>query len=78
MFTKPTETTAEANSLPPWQQRVITERDELSEKIGKLAAFQSTEAFPQLDPEDQERLNKQMAAMCEYRCILSERIAAFS
>lgn len=61
-------------SLLPHQQRVITERNELGEKLEKLSAFLGTPTFDKLDREEQFRLVRQRDAMRAYYGILGERI----
>lgn len=62
---------------PPHQQRVVTERDELADKITKLTAFLVTPTFARLADDEQNRLNIQLDAMRLYCVVLNERIAAF-
>ncbi len=66
-----------ANAMPPHQQRVVDERVELSDKLGKLEAFANTQLFAGLDEAERRRLMAQHGAMFAYSAILSERIAAF-
>lgn len=66
-----------AVSIEPWKQRVLTEKDELNDKIGKLAAFLSSEQFAALPEAEQDRLTRQLDAMTAYRSILTERINAW-
>ena len=61
----------------PHQQRVVTERTELEEKLGKLRSFFNTSTYAGLDEAEQDRLNEQADIMDRYRAILGERIAAF-
>ena len=63
--------------FPAHQQRVITEKAELDEKLSKLTAFYDTEIYRNLNPDEQARLTKQADIMAEYSCILGDRIAAF-
>lgn len=71
-------TATTANPPEPWQQRVLTEKSELNDKIMKLAAFLVTEGFLKLDLAEQNRLERQQEAMIAYRSILTERIEAWS
>lgn len=69
-------------SLPPHQQRVVTEKAELEEKLGKLRTFFNTSTYAamadaQNGREEQDRLNEQADVMDRYIAILRERIAAF-
>lgn len=63
--------------LPAHQQRVIGEKVQLDDKVGKLTDFLDGEFFRSLDAAEQERLTVQLGAMREYQKILAERIAAF-
>lgn len=65
--------------LKPHQQRVVTEKAELDEKVGKLDAFVLSEEFADLVGFDEMcRLINQLHTMKQYSAILGERIAAFS
>lgn len=63
--------------MKPHQERVVTEKNELDEKRGKLTAFFGGETYRTLDAAEQSRLNRQLEAMTLYLGILAERIAAF-
>lgn len=60
------------------QERVVVERADLSHRLGKLEEFLTTELFRSLPQEERARMVRQQAAMCEYRAVLDERIAAFT
>jgi len=62
----------------PHQLRVVDERQELGEKLEKLAEFLTTPTFVGLQKDEQHRLIRQHAAMDEYERILRQRIAAFN
>lgn len=64
-------------AMQPHQERVVTERDELQEKLTKLAAFFPSKIFAGLDESERLRLTKQLGLMEGYRDVLNERIAAF-
>ena len=65
-------------TLEPHQQRVVSEKAELDERILKLHAFiQESHIFRALPEDDQDRLKRQHVAMADYSGILGERIAAF-
>lgn len=64
-------------ALAPHQQRVVTEREELDEKITKLTAFTDTDIFRSLDKAEQERLERQLSHMNAYSDVLGERIGNF-
>ena len=63
--------------LQPHQERVVKERAELDEKIGKLYPFSEGKLFQSLDKAEQDRLTRQYGVMKRYRDILDERIAVF-
>lgn len=65
--------------MQPHQQRVISERDELSDKISKLDTFidPSNVIYASLCKEDQYLLKDQLTYMCEYLGILEKRILRF-
>jgi hypothetical protein len=72
----------DVDSHPPHQQRVLVERAELEEKLGKLRSFFNSSTYAamaetQSGREEQDRLQEQADVMDKYRAILVERIAAF-
>lgn len=71
-------TTQTQQTTPPYQLRVIEERQLLDEKRLKLRAFIGGEIYRKLDDIEQSRLNRQLEAMTLYSNILAERIAAFA
>ena len=65
-------------TVPPHQQRVLDEKQELDIRITRLDEFILRNAlFRQLDPEEQARLRRQLDVMRELSVILGERISAF-
>lgn len=64
-------------SLQPHEQRVVTERKELSEKLTNLKSFIASEAFPNLPGEDSSLIRRQADLMDEYLDILHARISRF-
>lgn len=60
-----------------FQQRVVTERGDLDDKIQKLSKFLDTNTFYNLHLAEQRRLENQLTHMNAYREVLDERIAAF-
>lgn len=65
--------------MQPHQERVVSERKELGEKLDKLKAFiEGSPIFKSLPEEERHRLNRQFDAMAEYYSILGQRIAAFT
>jgi hypothetical protein len=63
----------------PHQQRVITEKQELDEKLIKLTTFINSNNFTTIvqDEAERNRLIKQESIMQEYSDVLAERIEAF-
>ena len=66
--------------MQPHQERVVTEKKELDEKLIKLKAFACLEnpIFFSLDPVERLRLLRQLDIMEQYSMVLGERIEAFS
>jgi hypothetical protein len=63
--------------MHPHQERVVTEKAELDEKIGKLVPFLKTSICGRLPAAEQERLGRQLGLMQQYSDLLNERITAF-
>lgn len=63
--------------MAPHQERVVTEKTELDEKLTKLRAFFDTPIYKSLDTAEQGRLQAQSLIMGSYSAILADRIAAF-
>ncbi len=64
--------------LQPHQQRVIAEKAELDDRLGKLREFICSNAiFKQLPGPERGRLYRQQTAMEAYSAVLGERIEAF-
>lgn len=61
----------------PHQQRVVTEKDELEDKLTKLVAFFETDFFSKIEKDEQERLKRQSGFMQSYLEVLEERISNF-
>jgi hypothetical protein len=64
-------------TMAPHQERVVTEKRELDEKLVKLEAFFDTPTFRGLDLAEQGRLRLQFQVMEMYSTILGQRITAF-
>lgn len=64
-------------TLQPYQQRVVTERDELQTKLDALSRFIDSDFFDTLPNAEQGRLQRQKLIMIDYVAVLNERIAAF-
>jgi len=64
--------------MQPHQERVVTEKAELDEKLDKLKKFILGSVFPTLPVDERRRLNYQFDIMEKYSGILGERIHAFN
>jgi hypothetical protein len=64
--------------MQPHQQRVVSEKQELDERLGKLLAFFQSPIFTGLAEAEQSRLRNQARFMDGYSAVLGERIAAFA
>ena len=66
-------------NIPPHQERVINELEELELKITNLTSFiTSSTIYPTLDVKEQTLLSNQKDKMIEYSNILKERILSFA
>jgi hypothetical protein len=63
--------------MEAYQERVITERDVLADKLGNLQVFVNSAVFLNISRSEQVRLVRQLLIMSEYQNILDERISAF-
>jgi hypothetical protein len=63
--------------LKPHEHRVVTERDELTEKLEKLEIFIKTSLFESLSIKDRNLLIEQGKLMDQYLSVLNERIGRF-
>ena len=61
----------------PYQQRVITEQEELDTKMSALSKFFDTKFFSDLPDVEQRLRRKQDGYMEQYSSALSERISNF-
>lgn len=66
-----------AEGLQPHQQRVVTEKADLDERLGRLLAFFQTPSFEFMAEPERSRLRNQARFMEGYSAALKERIAAF-
>ena len=66
-----------AEGLQPHQQRVVTEKADLDERLGRLLAFFQTQTFEALPEAERSRLRNQARFMDGYSAVLKERIVAF-
>ena len=64
--------------MQPFQERIITEKQDLDAKRQKLREFiGSSPTYRTLAEIERSRLNRQLEAMTLYSNILEERIASF-
>ena len=63
--------------LQEHQKRVIEEKAELDEKLGRLKEFFTTDTFNNVDAVEQQRLRRQASVMNIYSDVLGERVSAF-
>lgn len=63
--------------MQPHQQRVVSEKAELDEKIEKLHWFRHSAMYATLPESERSRLTRQYCHMKDYSNVLGERIAAF-
>lgn len=59
------------------QERVISERVELAERLDKLRTFLRTKRFEDLVRDEQRRLTRQSLIMSDYLDVLDQRIGAW-
>ena len=64
-------------AMPPYQQRVVDERNALDEKITALRKFIASDMFKTVAEAERLRLGRQLVAMASYSEVLNERIMAF-
>lgn len=62
---------------PPYQQRVVTEKAELDDKISRLRPFIGSPTFRGLAGEERVLLEEQLGTMEAYSVILEQRIELF-
>lgn len=65
-------------SLQPHQQRVVDEKNEVSDRLSRLYAFFQGPIFPTLSEAERSRLRNQARFMDGYAAVLEERIQAFN
>lgn len=63
--------------MEPFQERVVTEKAELDDKLSRLKPFVTGEKFKSLPNAEQERMIRQLHLMEEYSQVLGQRIEAF-
>lgn len=60
--------------MEDWKERLIQEKDELTNRITKLQQFVLTDKFDSLPYADKELLMQQLEAMDNYAYILTQRV----
>ena len=65
----------QAKGLLPHQQRVVEEKYELDERLGRLLAFFQTPSFEFMAETERSRLRNQARFMEGYSAALKERLA---
>jgi crAss001_48 related protein len=63
--------------MEAFQERVVTEKKELDEKIEKLYAFIHGTVYPSLPDDERARLMRQYCHMKDYSNVLLDRIVHF-
>lgn len=65
--------------MQPYQQRVISFRDEIRDQVSNLTSFidPSNKVYASLDKQDQHLLEDQLIHMCDYLEVLEKRILRF-
>jgi hypothetical protein len=63
--------------MTDWQERVCVERQELAERMNKLAAVMAKKEFLNLHPDDTGLLSAQLNWMNHYHSVLVARISRF-
>ena len=63
--------------MEAYQERVVTEKTELDDKLSRLRPVVVSDKFKSLPPAEQERMERQLGLMEKYSEVLGERIAAF-
>ncbi len=67
----------EMQIMEAWQQRVVDEKAELDQKIGRLLSFMKGEKSTAIGQDERDRLGRQSRYMERYSEVLGERIADF-
>jgi hypothetical protein len=63
--------------LPPHQQRVVAELEQLADRVTKLEAFLATPFYASLDDDEKQLMKMQADAMVLYMGILNTRANKF-
>lgn len=60
--------------MEDWKERLIEEKNQLTDRINKLQQFVLTDKFDSLPYTDKELLMQQLEAMDNYAYILTQRV----
>ncbi len=63
--------------MEDYQERVIDEQEELSNRVERLSDFIGSTGYRDLEKQDRGLLGVQLIAMNEYNAVLLQRIARF-
>lgn len=63
--------------MKAYQNRVMTEAEELEKKINALSAFTAKETWKDVYSKEKSRMYRQLHVMSQYLDILNERIDSF-
>ena len=66
------------DDLESYRQRMLAERDELSERLTKLSGFINSRAFESVGKPERMRLMRQSVFMRGYLDVLQERIEGWA
>lgn len=69
--------TVDGKEIPPYQQRVYEELNELQERFNNLCKFLDSQSFHDVDPIQKDLLTRQKLVMKMFIDILLERISNF-
>ena len=69
---------SQAPRLPPHQQRVVFEHQDLCQRLHRLQAFLGSATYASLPEAERLRLRRQFEHMTAYEQVLRDRIVAFS
>lgn len=63
--------------MEAYQERVVSERDQLSERLSNLTHFMNDAVFKALPGEEQHRMQRQSYYMSQYLNVLNARITVW-
>ena len=65
---------AKIKALPPYRTRLLAERQDLADKVGRLGVFLESDRFEDVLEAEKPLLREQFAIMGRYLSILDERL----